>query len=128
MAEPTDEQLKQYADKLPWVYRTALEAFIQKYEDGTAVRRAGTPVKYQRIRAAVIDLHPAIEDDDMDSLLQQLVEKGFLIRIAQDVVSFFARPNQRYIPTPLGERLIQAVTGIEPVPEALPELPQPAWA
>ena len=69
MAEPTDEQVKKYADKLPEVYRTALGAFLQRYEDGIAVRRAGTSVYFSRIRTEVLEVHPALQDPDVKTML-----------------------------------------------------------
>ncbi len=130
MAEPTDEQLKQYADKLPQVYRTALDAFLQKFDDGTAVRRAGTHVRFSWIRSEVNETHPALHDQDVKLMLDQLVRHGFLKEFAIRGVDETFDENQfrHYTPTPLGERLISAVTGIVPVPELIPSLPEPAWA
>ena len=129
MAEPTNEQLKAYADKLPDVYRTALAAFIQRYEDGISVRRAGTSVKFSRIRTEVQEVHPALQDTDVKTMLDQLLGRDFLkLNLPYDHEDFTNFQFWDYIPTLLGERLIAAVTGVEPVPEAIPALPEPVWA
>ena len=129
MAEPTDEQVKKYADKLPEVYRTALGAFLQRYEDGIAVRRAGTSVYFSRIRTEVLEVHPALQDPDVKTMLDQLVERVFLKEnYPHDHEDWTNYQFRNYVPSLLGERLIAAVTGVEPVPEAIPALPEPAWA
>ena len=129
MAEPTDEQLKSYADKLPEVYRTALGAFLQRYEDGTAVRRAETPVKLSWIRSEVHEIHPAYHEPDVKALLNQLVQRNFLQECGSPtgIEKYAMDQFRRYVPTALGERLIAAVTGVEPVPELIPALPEPVW-
>lgn len=130
MAEPTDEQLKEYGDKLPEVYRTALAAFIQIFDDGTAVRRAGTQVGFPRICSEVLEAHPALSDADVKAILDQLINHSFIKDVVpyKGLEDFPGNQFRRYVPTLLGERLIRAVTGIEPVPEAIPALPEPAWA
>ena len=130
MAEPTDEQLKQYAEKLPDVYRTALGAFIQVFDDGTAVRRAGTQVAFSRITSEVLELHPALSEQDVKTVLDQLIKAHFIKDVApyKGLEDFPTDQFRRCVPTPLGERLIAAVTGIEPVPELIPALPEPVWA
>ena len=130
MAEPTDEQLKEYGDKLPGVYRTALFAFIQIFDDRIAVRRAGTQISFPRICSRVLEVHPAFSDADVKAILDQLINHNFIKDVIPDKVfeDFPVDQFRRYVPTLLGERLIRAVTGIEPVPEAIPALPEPAWA
>ncbi len=130
MAEPTEEQLKAYAGKLPEVYRTALWAFIQTFDDGAAVRRAGTNVRLSWIESEVREAHPAYHSADVVKILDQLEQRGFVKNLGTQYgdAPVLHDAYCRYAPTVLGERLIAAVTGIEPVPESVPKLPEPVWA
>ena len=114
MREPTDEQLREYADKLPAIYRDILAAF-----PGVAPRRrAGEGLMEETIEQFVADHSPDHRPEDVADGLGRLADRGFLGRDDRFVV---------YTPTPLGERLLHVVTGHTPVTAAMPDLPVPTW-
>ncbi len=125
MAEPTDEQLKKYADGLPEVYQATLLCFVNHVMvEGLGKfanpRRAGTALTFETIDERLKATYGLYRIGDTEEALAKLVSRGFLLEAAEPILN--------YKPTPLGERLIAALTGAQPVPEELPELPEPVWA
>jgi hypothetical protein len=114
MAEPTDEQLKAYAESLPSIYRDTLAAF----PGASPRRRVGEGLLGDTIEEWVLEQSEEHRSDDVFEGLLKLVEKKFLIR--ESKIAF--------VPTPLGEKLIEAIVGRGPVMYELPELPVPMWA
>ncbi len=111
MAEPTDEQLNAYSRELPEVYRNILEEFIPK----RGSRRAGAAMTFESLDEMLQENYSLYREQDTPDALVQLVIRGFLIQSNEPVL--------HYAPTPLGERLITAATGKEPIPEKVPALP-----
>jgi len=66
------------------------------------------------------DRYAQFREGDTEEALERLTAKGF--------VDCVTDPILHYKPTPLGERLITAITGEEPIPEQVPELPDLVWA
>ena len=116
MAEPTDEQLNAYSRELPEVYKKLLEGFIPK----RGSRRAGAAMTFETLDEMLQENYSLYRDQDTLAALAQLVSRGFLIQCEEPILN--------YKPTPLGERLITAVTGKQPVPEKIPALPELTWA
>ena len=116
MAEPTDEQLAEYAAKLPQIYRDVLEAFTR------------IDPKRRRGDAALIDLtvfsivrpksfDSALREWDIRQAINALCDAGIL-----DTNEF-----NSLFPTEVGERLITLLTGHEAKVYTIPELPAPTW-
>lgn len=126
MAEPTDEQLKQYAGKLPEIYKATLGAFVtyDEFPNGLGKfpnrRRAGTALTIETIDERLQEYYPHYRVGDTEDALAKLRSRGFVVESEDPILN--------YKPTALGERLIAALTGLQPIPEELPELPEPAWA
>lgn len=114
MPLPTDEQLKEYAAKLAPIYRALLSAFPAV----SPRRRVGDGLTLDTIQDYVEDNHPDERVADVRDGLNQLETGGFLESLNR--WSF-------YKPTPLGERLIEALTGSVPASQGPPPLPQPTW-
>jgi hypothetical protein len=110
---PTDEQVREYADKLPDIYRHVLSAF----PGAAPTRRAGDGLTADTLHDYIEEQFPDDRHNDVFDAVLKLTDRGFLTR--QNKVIFS--------PTPLGERLIRAVTGHVPSPEGIPELPVPSW-
>lgn len=116
MAEPTDEQLAEYAAKLPQIYKDILAAFPRVSPNrwhGDALRvdairggQSGTELDAQRPSLRAIEV--AIENMRDAEILD---DNGF------DTV----------FPTDLGERLIAALTGRMSPKPVIPPLPVPTW-
>ena len=125
MPTPTGEQLKEFAEQLPPIYRDILAAFPginPERKTGGAlmamslVDRFGPQIDDQREEYFDAD-H---DEDEILDALQQLEDRGFLAR--------HPRLGQlSYAPTPLGERLISRLTGRNPRPKGAPPLPQLTW-
>lgn len=121
MAEPTDEQLKSYAESLPDVYRAVLDSYVQYNSNGYPLRRrGGAMLTLETIEERMMIRYPLFRSGDAEAALDRLVEKG--------LVSEVSEPILHYKPTALGERLITAITGGEHVPEDVPQLPDLVWA
>ncbi len=116
MAEPTVDQLREYIDHLPQIYKDVLIAFPRIDPN----RRRGD--------AAVIDRHAffehklksfdsALRDWDIRQAINALCDAGIL-----DTNEFSS-----LFPTEVGERLITLLTGHEPKVYTIPELPAPTW-
>lgn len=112
--KPTDEQIKEYADGLPSIYRAILSAFPGM----AAGRRSGDGLTVSSIEDYVEQQAPDERLADVAFGLEQLEARGFVTR-STDI--------EFYMPTPLGERLITAVTGKAARPAGVPPLPEPSW-
>ena len=115
MAEPTDDQLREYAAKLPQIYKDLLAAFPKVDPD----RRSGDPV-------AIFKLEEQLESDDRDVRLED-VQSAFKKLVLQRFIRSIGGTTY-CAPTPIGERLISVITNHVPRPATIPELPQPSWA
>ena len=121
MAEPTDEQLKAYADKLPEVFRATLDAFVEHNRNGHPLRRrGGAMLTMETLDERMAERFPLYRIGDTEAALIRLADKGLVSEILEPII--------HYKPTALGERLISAITGGEHVPEDVPELPDLVWA
>jgi hypothetical protein len=123
---PTDDQLREYIEQLPPIYRDILTA----YPAINPERKVGGSL----MAMSLVDrLGPDIDDrrdpgftaeydeDEVLDALYQLEARDFLTRHPTlGAISFS--------PTPLGERLVTLLTGHTPRPKGAPPLPQPAWA
>ena len=125
MAEPTDEQLKQYVERLPVVFKATLECFVPHsvipgFGKIAHPRRAGAALTFDTIDERLRENYSHYRIGDTEDALDKLRVRGFVVE--------FEEPILNYKPTELGERLIAALTGEQPVPEELPELPELVWA
>jgi hypothetical protein len=111
---PTDEQLKQYVDRLPSIYRVLLALFPKV----APRRREGDGLALDTILDVVVEDYPDQRMDDVEPALDKLEEQGFVAVNKQ---------RTHYAPTPLGERLIATITGEKPAPAGPPPLPVPSW-
>ncbi len=125
MAEPTDEQLKAYADTLPDIYKSTLKSFVT-YTKSQGVllaplpRRIGTALTLETIDDRLQEHYDLYLSGDTEEALGKLVARGFIEESEEPILN--------YKPTALGERLIAVLIDREPMAAELPELPQPAWA
>ena len=111
---PSDEQIKEYADKLPEIYRDVLSAFPGE----NPTRRDGDGLLPESIESHVHFLNSDHREGDVTAAVARLTDRGFF-----EVDARFGEVR----PTPLGERLIAAVTGRRPAPVSIPDLPVPSW-
>lgn len=115
MAEPTDEQLRDYVAKLPQIYKDLLAAFPKFHPN----RRSGDPVLRGKLEDSLISEDRDVRFEDVQAALDQLISQKFIRNTN----------TPRYVtPTLLGERLISVITKHVPRPATIPELPQPSWA
>lgn len=114
--EPTDEQLREYATKLPEVYKHVLYAFPRLQSP----RRHGDALSLESIDRYLTQAYDVYREGDTEEAVDQLVAGRFLERLDM--------PLLVYAPTDLGERLINAVTGVSSAPKRVPKLPEPTWA
>jgi len=116
MAEPTDEQLREYAAKLPPIYRDILAAFPK----ADPARRQGDAVGLERLQQALpgeefATTRPSLRDfnEAVGNLcFEEMLEKT-------DFAGVY--------PTELGERLIAEITGRKAPVKVVPALPAPTW-
>lgn len=113
---PTKEQLKVYADQLPKIYRDILTAFgraaepMRRYMDGMAVELLEVQLANHGVTHKKAELFAALE---------QLEHQGFLEFDVQELTILYL--------TPLGEELLEALTGEKVQRVMVPELPKPTW-
>jgi len=117
MAEPTDEQLKDYVTEMPQIYKSALIAIPET----DPRRRARDPIKADEIVARITDADQDIRRIDVVTALTQLADRGFF---SKELLS----PFYHTTPTDLGERAIKSSTGTIARPAMIPALPEPSWA
>ena len=114
MVSPTDEQVRQYGVQLPEIYRVIIRAFPECEPD----RREGYGLSLETI----YDHFPEEAElglDDVEEAIDKLAERDFVT--VNEVGGVY--------PTPLGERLITALTGHVPRrAKVVPELPAPPWS
>lgn len=114
MAEPTDVQLRDYAAKLPQIYKDLLAA-IPKIDSN---RRSGDPVKVFDIEVMLVSEAKDVRIHDVPDAINQLISQKFLRGVG----------GYNYCaPTVLGERLITLITNHVPRPASIPALPEPSW-
>ncbi len=116
MAEPTDEQLREYAAKLPQIYRDILAAFAK----ADPARRQGDAVQVERLMQAL----PGTEFDTNRPTLRDINEAISNLRF-EDIVEDTGYGGVH--PTEVGERLIGFVTGRQAPTKVIPPLPVPSW-
>ncbi len=140
--QPTPEQLQAYADQLPDLYKYVLAA-LQFAQPNRVVGQgvlAGTVRMFLHNRRYALvgdtparefadprfsgqeflDAVPFLSEEDFAGIADRLYEAGFLE--LDDEPKF-----PRLTPTPLGERLIAALTGKETPHRPIPQLPNPTW-
>ncbi len=115
MPEPTDEQLKDYAKKLPELYKHIFQVITKRDLN----RRYGDGFTRDYIEVCIVDEQTDIRYSDVSDAVDQLIDRNFF-QIQP------SRPQMVYL-TPLGERLMTAVTGIVPRPAQVEKLPAPTW-
>lgn len=114
MAEPTDEQLREYAAKLPQIYRDIFAIFDEAAPERHRREALTTGTVVGEMLANTV-----FTASEIDEALELLVERDFLTRGHKSLPSL--------APTELGERLLTAVTGHESQKRRAPPLPQPTW-
>jgi len=113
MAEPTDEQLRDYTAKMPKIYKDILLAF----PGFDSKRREFDSLETQHIMEVLTDPDQDIRRVDVNTAITQLSERGFL-----------SPEFYRIVPTRLGERAIKLLSGTTARPAMIPSLPEPSWA
>jgi hypothetical protein len=111
---PSDAEITAYAQRLPDIYREILAAFPE-IEPG---RKAGYGLAIQTLTMHFFNTRRPFSLDDVQEACKRLADEGFI-----------ETKNQFFVhPTPLGERLIAAVTGMPPASSpSLPDLPARTW-
>lgn len=114
---PTPAQLKAYADSLPPIYRDVLVAFgraaspYRHYMEGMSVDVLLTELaNSKRGEHAVPEIYAALD---------KLEREGFFTSEVTDLAYVW--------PTPLGEELLEAVSGKKADKAQVPDLPKPNW-
>lgn len=138
MAEPTDEQLRDYAAKLPQIYKDILTAFPEINPE----RQVGEFLVGDSILMHVVEKSESYDVAYRIFDLQRAVAKLGL----QDFLFFYdykrgERPlasalmenfidlgELRIMPTTLGERLIEILSQTKAIPSTVPELPTLSWS
>lgn len=111
---PTEQELSEYAKKLPLIYRDIMTAF-PAVEPG---RKAGYGLAFQTLTVHFINTRREYSFGDAQEACNRLAAEGFL-EIKHEI---FAHP------TPLGEELIATLTEKPPASSAsLPLLPARTW-
>lgn len=110
---PSDRELKEYAARLPRIYRDILTAFPAVDPS----RKSGYGLALQTIVAHFANRGMEHRWDDVQTACRRLADMGFL-EIRNGI---FAHPSE------LGERLIATITGKSAADVDLPELPAPTW-
>jgi hypothetical protein len=110
---PTDKELREYASRLPDIYRDILAAFPEVEPR----RKKGYGLAFQTLAAHFANRRIEHGLDEVLEACRQLAEMGF-IEIRNEI---FAHP------TDLGEELIAAITGKRAAAGNVPVLPSPTW-
>ena len=114
MAEPTDEQLAEYAAKLPKLYREIFEAFYQAYPERRQHDSLTRESLLTQLQSSEYDTTEILEGVDL------LVKNGFL-KLTELGMFQIVRPST------IGERLIEVLTGKIAPKRGAPPLPVPTW-
>ena len=111
---PTDAEIAAYSANLPPIYRAILAAFPE-VEPG---RKAGDGLAYQTLAVHFANKRREFGLSEVQEACNRLADSGF-VEIKNRI---FAHP------TPLGERLIAAISG-RPIASELnvPQLPAHSW-
>lgn len=107
----TAEQVQEYVESLPAIYREILRAFPRIQPN----RKAGYGLGFQTLAADFENEHLAFTLGEIILACQELERQG-LVEIKHDL---FVHPTAR------GERLIAAITGREAPQRTVPPLPAP---
>jgi len=111
---PTDDKMREYAERLPPIYRHIMAAFPE-IEPG---RKAGYGLAFQTLTAHFFNTRRQYGFEEVRQACTLLAQNGFL-EIRKEI---FAHP------TDLGEQLIAAVTDKPTAsPAMVPELPARTW-
>ncbi len=111
---PTVNEVAAYGKQLPQIYRDIMSAFPAIEPR----RRAGYGLAFQTLTMHFINTDRHWLLGDVQEACKRLSESGF-IEIRNGI---FAHPTE------LGEQLIMALTGAQPVPtNAIPQLPAHSW-
>ena len=140
--QPTPEQLKAYAEQLPDLYKDILAA-IQAAQPNRVI---GQGVLAGTVRMFLLNqrnefVHgfplrsisdPRFADPKFLLAARFLTEADFSAIVDRLVEADILEPDDepafpRLLPTPLGERLIAAITKKETPRRVLPDLPKPTW-
>jgi hypothetical protein len=130
MAEPTDEQLRDYIDKMPQIYKDVLAAF----PDIAPTRRRGEAILCESISGYVAEQDNDYRLADIDSAIEELIKKGVLRRSIDDPSrrEFHQEYKKMFpdevFPLPIGERIIKLLTGKDVYHFELPRLPEFTWS
>lgn len=116
MAEPTDEQLAEYAAKLPQIYKDILAAF----QNAAPNRWHGDALRIEALR-------DGLPGDEFGVRRPSLRAIDVAIENMRDAEILDDTGFASYFPTDLGERLITALTGRESPRAVVPPLPVPTW-
>lgn len=135
MAEPTDDQLREYAVKLPQIYKDILCAFPKFAPD----RIRFEPLLESTLIGEVLDADESHRTSLIEEALKTLTFQN-LLSTNQDYPGYGGgygdgggggRPAPqpiRYWPTETGERLIEILSGHKAKKVSLPALPKPTWS
>jgi hypothetical protein len=135
---PTDEQLKEYAAQLPDLYKDILAAY--QYADPNRERGVGVFEGTLRnflwnelMRSGRDGIDPGQKRRyPFSPALDEFGDEGFSEAVSRLIAEGFIEPRGpngigSLIPTEVGERLIEIVSG-RPVPrKVFPDLPKPRW-
>ena len=111
---PSDADMREYARRLPPIYRDILAAFPE-IEPG---RKAGYGLAFQTLAARFANNRRGYEFEEVREACLRLADSGF----------FEIRDGIFAHPTDLGEQLIAAVTDKPVAPRAsVPQLPARTW-
>jgi len=114
MAEPTDEQLREYAAKLPKLYREIFEAFYHAFPERRQHDALTRESLLSQLDSSEYDMAEILEGVGL------LIEGGFLK--SSELGTFrLVRPSA------LGERLMEVLTGKVAPKRGAPPLPVPTW-
>ena len=127
MAEPTDVQLRDYVAKLPQIYKDILCAFPKV----NSRRRREEAVAESSLIGTVMDDHENYLADEVGEALHNFAESKMLTIETKQYLTPGGGGTHSYRiikPTPLGERLIKAQTGVAPLVKYVPKLPIHSWS
>lgn len=113
---PTPEQIREYVNQLPPIYRDILAAFPEIAPD----RSAGDGFSTSLLLVYLGGRGRSYSTEEVMAAVERLEDRGFLQIEERDLIVI--------TPTPIGEDLIATITGKSPRKRPLvPELPKPTW-
>ena len=118
---PSDEQIREYLDSLPQVYKDVLTSFVEIKQD----RREGDGLTTQTILDHLSEKETPFRERDYQEAIEQFAAKGFF---QNDPRPQFGGGFFPFVhPSPICERLIASLTGEKAKPAKIPDLPVPVW-